>query len=138
MKHRLKTALAAAYAIFALGGAALAQSAPLHFLSAATTNCTLVQTGKVVMHDLIPVNTTATIYYLKLFNKATPPVAGTDVPSWTIPIPENAAGAGLPIPSTLGLTFDAGLGFCLTGAIADNDTTVAAPGVAINFGISGN
>jgi hypothetical protein len=134
----MKQIFAAAFMLIAMATSAFAQSAPSHFLSAATTNCTLVQTGKVVLHDLIPVNTTATIYYLKLFDKATTPVAGTDVPAWTIPIPENAAGAGLPIPSTLGLIFQVGMGFCLTGAIADNDTTVAAPGVAINFGISGN
>jgi hypothetical protein len=119
---------------------AMAQSAPSHFLSLATTNCTLIQTGKTVLHDLIPINTTTTLYYLKLFNKATQPVAGTDVPVWTIPIPFGAsnAGGGLVDPSTMGVVFQAGLGFCLTGAIADLDTTPAATGVVINIGTSAN
>jgi len=36
-----------------------------------------------------------------------------------------------------GLLFSLGLGFCLTGGIADADNSNAATGLALNFAISG-
>jgi hypothetical protein len=122
----------------ALQCAVLAQSAPLKWLSAATTNSTLVKSGNTVLNALVPINTTVALYYLKLYNKATAPTCGTDTPLWTVPIPFGASnsGSGVALP-TGGLQFPLGLGFCLTGGIADNDTTNAATGVAINMGVSG-
>jgi len=119
-------------------GGAFAQSAPKHYLSAASTNCTLVQAGKVVLRNEISINTTAVIYYLKLYDKATAPVALTDIPVLTIPVLTAAAGGSPPMFSVDGIVFLNGLGICLTGGIADNDNTVAATGVAINLGVSTN
>jgi hypothetical protein len=113
---------------------AFAQSAPVKVLSAAGTNSNLVLTGNVLLKTGVIGNSTATQYFLKLYNKATPPTCGTDVPRWTVPIPPNQD-----VPLQLGnggLMFPLGLGICLTGAIADNDTTTAAAGVAINLGVS--
>lgn len=118
--------------------AAFAQSAPKHYLSTASTNCNLVQVGKVILRNIVPVNTTAVIYYLKIFDKATLPVAGTDTPVLTFPVPVAAAAATIPITSVDGFAFLNGMGFCLVGAIADNDSSNAAVGVAINFGVSAN
>jgi len=117
---------------------AFAQSVPLKYLSAATLNPTLVHAGYTNLYSLVPINTTTTLYYLKLYNKATAPSCGTDTPVWTIPVPYGASnsGGGVALP-TGGLLFPTGLGFCLTGGLADNDTTNAATGVAINFGVSG-
>lgn len=129
----------AALAALLFAGAAQAQSVPRHYLSAATTNATLVRAGKGLLKVLLPVNTTSTIYYLKFYDKATLPVCGTDTPVLTIPVPNAAgAGGGVSLPSSDGLQFFNGLGFCLTGGIADNDATVAATGVVINLGVSGN
>jgi hypothetical protein len=119
-------------------GSAFAQSAPKHYLSTASTNCNLVQTGKVILRNVLPVNTTAVIYYLKLYDKATAPVAASDVPVLTLPVPVSTARASSPIFSVDGFSFLNGMGFCLTGGIADNDNTNAATGVAINFGVSAN
>jgi hypothetical protein len=113
---------------------AFGQSAPIKFLSGASTNATLVMTGNASLKTLAGGNSTATVYFLKLYDKATIPVCGTDVPKLTIPLPANQT---TPIDFGNGAIFPQGLGFCLTGAIADNDTTAAAAGVAINFGISG-
>jgi hypothetical protein len=117
---------------------ACAQSFPRKYLSAATTNSTLVNAGPTLLKYLVTVNTTAALYYLKLYNKATAPTCGTDTPLWTVPVPYGASSAGggavMPIPD--GLQFPLGLGLCLTGGIADNDTTSAATGVAINLGIT--
>lgn len=133
MRH-VAAGLALAICLFA--GEASAQSVPQHWLSQASTNCTLVQAGRTLLTVVLPVNTTTTIYYLKFFDKATAPVAGTDTPKWTIPVPYGASnsGGGVSLPTTQGLEFLSGLGFCLVGGIADNDSSNAATGVAINIG----
>lgn len=124
----------AAIALFAWSLPAFAQSAPVKFLSGASTNSNLVIAGNVLLKTAVAGNSTATAYFLKLYNKATAPTCGTDVPKWTIPLPANQT---TPIDAGSGLMFPLGLGFCLTAAIADNDTGSAAAGVAINFGVSG-
>ena len=51
-------------------------------LSAASTNCTLIYgMGPSLLQWVVVVNTTATTYYLKIYNKQTAPVAGTDTPN---------------------------------------------------------
>jgi hypothetical protein len=117
---------------------AAAQSAPVHYLSTASTNAQLVKAGRTRIKILLPVNTTSTIYYLHLYNLATTPLCGTSPVVWTVPVPQaTGAGAGAVIPIPDGLQFPLGLGFCLTGGIADNDNTSAAAGVVINFGLAG-
>lgn len=121
-----------------LGSNAQAQSFPVKFLSTNTTNSTLVGTGNYNLLTGIVVNTTTTLYYLKLYNKATAPVCGTDTPLWTVPVPfasGNAAG-GFVLPLGGGLKFPSGLGFCITSGIADNNTGAAAAGVVVNLGVS--
>lgn len=117
---------------------ALPQSSPKKYLSAAGTNSTLVWGGRALLRTILPINTTTTMYYLKLYNTATPPTCGSGTPSMVIPIPFGSgnAGGGVALPSVDGLIFQQGLGFCLTGGIADNDTTPAAAGVVINLGVS--
>jgi hypothetical protein len=109
---------------------------PSHYLSAANTNATLVLGRPTALYTLTAINTTATIYYLKLYDKATAPTCGTDTPVATYPLlAEPAAGTGvaLVIARATGAGFNLGLGFCLVGGIADNDTSNAATGVAINL-----
>lgn len=110
-----------------------AQSAPKKFLSAATVNSTLVRGSSALLTTGLIANTTATAYYVKLYNKATAPVCGTDVPVWTVPVP--AGNVALPLGN--GLLFPAGLGFCITANMADNDNIAAAAGVVVNLGVSG-
>ena len=115
---------------------AFAQSAPYHYLTAASTNSNLVQAGRLSLHDILAVNTTATIYYLKLYDKATAPTCGTDIPKLTIPLSASTSGVVTPLSSTLGFYFQLGIGFCVVGGIADTDNSNAATGVAINLGFS--
>jgi hypothetical protein len=112
----------------------VAGSTPVHYLSAATTNSTNVKATAGTLLSLTAVNTTATLYYLKLYDKATAPTCGTDTPVHTLPVPASATGAGLTVNPFPGLNFANGIGFCLTGALADADATSAATGVAINLG----
>lgn len=134
---RSAIALAALVLAFVAAPLAFAQSLPSHWLSQASLNPTLVNSGKTNLTLVVPINTTTTLYYLKLYDKATAPSCGTDTPVQTYPIPFGAsnAGGGIALPlSPGGLKFFNGLGWCLTGGIADNDTTNAATGVAINMG----
>lgn len=109
-------------------------STPVHYLSAASTNATNIKASAGTLHSITAINTTATIYYLKLYDKATAPTCGTDTPVHTLPVPASATAAGLTVNPFLGLNFANGIGFCLVGGIADNDTANAATGVAINVG----
>jgi hypothetical protein len=116
---------------------AQAVPAPLSYLSAASTNCTLVvNTGAVYKSGLF-INTTATLYYLKLYDTNVVPTAGAGTPVRRIPIPfgTSSSGGGVPDNPLDGLSFRSGIGFCLTGGIADNDSSNAATGLTLNFGI---
>lgn len=106
-----------------------------HYLSAANTNATLVAAGAHNVYQIIAINTTGTIYYLKFYDKALAPTCGTDTPSLTLPVPfgQSSSGGGFVIPMPTGSRFLAGVGFCLVGGIADNDNSNAATGIAINI-----
>jgi hypothetical protein len=108
---------------------------PKKYLSAASNNSTSVTATNTALFNIIAVNTTTTLYYLKLYDKATAPTCGTDVPVATYPVPYGASNAGGGFQLTRGVPagFALGLGFCLVGGSADNDNTNAATGVAINF-----
>ena len=108
---------------------------PAHYLSAANTNSTNVAAVKTNIYEIVAVNTTATLYFLKLYDKATAPTCGTDTPVMTLPIPfgTSSSGGGVSVPIPVGAQFINGFGFCITGGIADNDSTSAATGIAVNF-----
>lgn len=137
---RIRAALAVLAVALGLAVAAPAraqemQANPYSFLSAASTNSTLLYPGSSLLQNIIVINTTSTQYFLKIYNKATAPTCGTDTPALRIPIPPTASGGGVVAMGTGDMKFPLGVGVCLTGAIADNDSTVAATGVALNFGI---
>lgn len=117
---------------------------PVHFLSTASTNSTLIcggatagtcQAGPHIIYQIVAINTTATIYYLKLYDKPTAPSCGSDTPVLTLPVPfgQTSSGGGFTIPIPVGTQFLTGIGICLVGGIADNDSSNAAAGVAMNF-----
>ena len=99
--------------------------------SLATTNGALILTGTSGLHAFYATNIGATPAFVKLYNKATAPTVGTDVPAMIIPIP--AAVAGVPGTATLpigtnGFRFALGLGIAITGAVGDSDTTAIGAG----------
>lgn len=105
-----------------------------HYLSAASTNSTSVKASAGAVYSIVAVNTTATLYYLKFYDKAAAPTCASDTVVMTIPVPASATG-GPPVQVSpqFGIGFANGIGFCLTGGLADNDNTNAASGVAINI-----
>lgn len=106
-------------------------STPYFVNSAASTNGALVLTGSSGLQAFWATNTGASVAYVKLYNKATAPTVGTDVPEMIIPVP--AAVGGVPgvaqvTPGFNGLRFALGLGIAITGGAADTDTTAVAAG----------
>lgn len=100
--------------------------------SAATTNATSCKASAGDLYMLDACNTTVTLKFLKIYNKASSPTVGTDTPLMTVAIPASncvsRSFAG-------GLYFGTGLALALTGAAADNDTTALSSGdvVAVNL-----
>ncbi len=99
-------------------------------IAAATTNATAIKTSAGVLGALIAMNLSAATKYVKLYNKASAPTVGTDVPVYVFPIP---AGGMLQL-TDLKTRFTTGIALAITGGIADTDTTaVAANDVVVNW-----
>jgi len=114
-----------------LAGTPAVPATPYFVNSAATTNGALILTGTSGLQAFYASNTGAGAAFVKLYNKATAPTVGTDVPEMIIPVP--AAVAGVPGTATLPMGFNSfrfplGLGIAITGAVADTDTTAVAAG----------
>jgi hypothetical protein len=89
--------------------------------SAATTNATSVKTSAGNLYNMAISNTSANPRYLKLYNKASAPTVGTDVPMLTITLPANSFN-----PINFGVTgfrFATGIALAITGGATDADTT---------------
>jgi len=108
---------------------------PYKLVSAATTNATSVKASAGTVYMITASNVNAAARYLKLYNKASAPTVGTDVPVLTLIIPGNTAGAGtnIPVPAC-GLAFSTGIAFALTTEATDAGTTgVAVSEIVINL-----
>lgn len=102
--------------------------------SAATTNPTVTKGSAGTVWSIIASNINAATRYLKLYNKATSPTVGTDIPVIVIPIP---AGQTVKFDGgSNGIRFATGIGWALTTGAADNDTGVVSAGehkIAMSF-----
>lgn len=99
---------------------------PYFVNSAASTNGALILTGTSGLSAFYATNEGASVAYVKLYNKATAPTVGTDVPEMTIPVP--AAASGVPGVATIpmgfhGFRFALGLGIAITRNAVHTDTT---------------
>lgn len=112
-------------------GTPAAPATPLIINSLATTNGQLVVAGTSGVQALFASNTGAAAAYVKLYNKATAPIVGVDVPAMIVTVP--AAVGGVPgekeiTPGFNGYRFPLGLGVAITAGVADADTTAVAAG----------
>ena len=99
--------------------------------SAASTNGALIVSGTSGLQAFYASNIGAAVAYVKLYNKATAPTVGTDVPLMVIPVPAavgTVAGFVELTPGFNGYRFPLGLGIAITGLMADSDTTAVAAG----------
>lgn len=104
---------------------------PYFVNSAATTNGALILTGTSNLSSLYVTNEGASAAYVKLYNKATAPTVGTDIPEMTFPVPAAAAGVpGVANPNIgfHGFRFALGLGISITRNAVFSDTTAVGAG----------
>lgn len=94
-------------------------------IMANTANPTVVKNAAGTVHTIVVSNNSTTIAYLKLYNKATAPTCGTDAPVMRYQVPATAAGP-FQIQFAGGVSFSAGIGYCMVTGIADNSTTAVA------------
>jgi len=112
----------------ALGGSKISLT------TAASTNASNQKASAGNLLELTAYNPTATAAYLKLYNKATAPTVGTDVPVLTVPLPVTAPGTP-PVAlnfGQIGKRFSAGIGIAVTAAAVATDTGVTVAGIQID------
>ncbi len=88
-------------------------------VSAATTNATVAKASPGRLFGWVASNTNAAARYLKVYDKATAPTVGTDVPVLTIMLP---IGGVAMHDMADGVVFSRGISFALTSGAADADT----------------
>lgn len=99
-------------------------------VTTASTNAAAPKTSGGNLYEITVSNPTATAAYVKLYNKASAPTVGTDVPVLTIPAP---AGATQQLEfGAVGKRFATGIAIACTAAAVATDTAVAVAGVQIN------
>ncbi len=104
---------------------------PSKTISAASTNATSVKASAGQVGGWYFYNANAAVRFLKLYNKASAPTVGTDVPVLTLPIPPGAAAN---LIGDVGIAFGTGIAFALTTGVADADTgAVAANEIVVNL-----
>ena len=98
--------------------------------SAASTNANVVKASKGTITGITGFNANAAPRYLKLYDKATSPIVGTDTPVWMGIMPAQDS-----IAYILGLTFVNGIALALTTGPEDADTGAVGAGevVALNI-----
>jgi hypothetical protein len=92
------------------------------FISATTTNATEVSSVPANISILHMENSGDGVRYFKLYNKASAPVVGTDVPLITIGIPA-VSSSSFTLPALIGIDFSIGISFAITLGAADTDAT---------------
>ena len=88
--------------------------------SAASTNATSVKASGGTIYGINVSNTGAAARYVKLYNKASAPTVGTDVPVLTIPVATNSI-ISLDM-GAVGLRLGTGIALAITAGSADTDT----------------
>jgi hypothetical protein len=92
-------------------------------VSATTVNNTNLKGSAGRIYNIDVFNVAAYDVFMKFYNKATAPAAGTDTPVWTVPL---KSGTGFARSFPAGKSFATGIGYAITKLQADSDTTVIA------------
>jgi len=100
--------------------------------AAATTNDTNIKASAGKIYHIFGRNSSTGERFLHLYNKASAPVTGTDVPVLTIPLPP-AATFHFTFPE--GINFTTGISYSLSTGVADSDTGVLTAGDVKGLGI---
>lgn len=99
-------------------------------VTAASTNATSIKASAGTLYEITLSNVTATPAFVKLYNKASAPTVGTDIPIATFPVAANATVTYEFGP--IGKRFATGIALAVTGAAAATDTTSFVAGMQIS------
>jgi hypothetical protein len=106
---------------------------PYTYDSAASNNSTSMKASAGNLYNITAVNTTGTLYYLRIYDTASGPTCSSATGlKLKYPIPASATGNGLSVTVNQGIAFSTGIGFCITAGSASNDNTSAATGVFLS------
>lgn len=100
--------------------------------SAATTNAGVAKAASGDLRKVIGRNVSASVIYLKIFNKAAAPAVGTDTPLLTIPL---APTANFDLDFE-GQYFGTGIAYAFTSGVGDADTGSIAAGDVLGLNIT--
>lgn len=130
----LDTPLVLGASAAAIGTVATPNGSAISVVTAASTNASVQKASAGSLFELTISNPTATAAYVKLYNKASAPTVGTDIPVLTIPVPATAAGVGtISLPfGNIGKRFTTGIAMAVTAAAVATDTGVTVAGIQIH------
>lgn len=106
---------------------------PYSLTATASTNATLVKNSAANLGGGVVTNTSAAAVWLKIFNKNTAPVVGTDTPVLTVQIPAGGQARVTDCIPAIGMRLPSGLAFSITANPAKTDTTAIAAGVIVEL-----
>jgi len=92
-------------------------------ISDASTNAQSVKATPGQIWEIVATNSNGSVRYLKLYDKASAPTVGTDVPKCTYMLP---AGGGVHLKFVRGVPFTIGIASAMTTGAADSDTAAVA------------
>ncbi len=106
---------------------------PGAIVTTASTNCSVLKNTAGTLFKLSAFFTpTSTANFIRIFDKATTPAPSTDTPVAIIAIPASS----VPLPNvqpSIGDTFTAGIGICVTGTGTATSNTSAVGGAVVNY-----
>lgn len=107
---------------------------PCYVAAGASTNATSCKgsAGQIYSYELV--NTTGSVYYLRLYNSSSAPTCSSATGYVrSVPIPASTSGNGIARNINGGEAYSTGLGFCITGGASSTDNTNAATGVYVSI-----
>lgn len=99
--------------------------------TSASTNAASMKTSAGTLYEMTLSNPTATAVYVKLYNKASAPTVGTDVPIATFAVPATSSATVYDF-GAVGKRFTTGIAIAVTAAIGDADTGNAVAGAKVS------
>lgn len=103
-----------------------------YLVSTASTNATNCKASAGNVYGYRVVNTTAVVYYLRMYNASGTPTCSSAtgfIESIPIPASSSSTGAGIVQISNIPIQYGTGIAFCFTGGSSSTDNTNAAVGV---------
>jgi len=97
-------------------------------IAVASTNAALICNSACVVTAIHAVNVNAAVRYLRLYDTATIPTAGSGTPVRRYAIPGATTGAGFVLTPAIPMAFFAGLGLIMSTGGADSDTGALTAG----------